>query len=632
MSAECFDLDQDILQAWHQGLAPDPSLTVSEWADRYRVLSPRGSAEPGPWRTSRTPYLREIMDTLSPSHPARRVVFMKSAQVGGTECGNNWIGYVIHLSPNAMLAVQPTVELAKRFSRQRIDPLIRETAVLRRRVAPSRARDSGNTVLSKEFGDGILVMTGANSAVGLRQMSAPYLFLDEIDAYDEDVDGEGDPVALVEARSQSFGWRRKIFLVSTPTIAGRSRIEREYEASDRRKYFVPCPHCGHMQWLRFERLRWSAGDYRSVRYCCEACEREIGEYHKGAMLAAGEWRATATAGDPDTVGFHISALYSPPGWLTWAEIARKWDVAQGKPEALKSFKNIVLGETWQERGDAPDWQRLLERRERRDLGVVPDEAVVLTAGVDVQDDRLECSVWGWAEGFTSWLIDHHVIQGDPRAAEVWNRLVELLDASIEDESGRPRRIERACVDTGGRDTTAVYRHLVRIKRFGLIAPTKGIEGWNRTEPVRGPTKVFHDLVHLWTFSASTWKSELYRRLWLQQDGDGKPAGWVHIPDAISAEWVKQLVAEELRTIRDKRGFARYEWAKLRERNEALDCAVLARVALYLLGADARGERFWAERVRQLGDEEAVRIEKPPPPVTRRPERPAYFEIEPNSWF
>ncbi|HYD30137.1 MAG TPA: phage terminase large subunit family protein [Azospirillaceae bacterium] len=254
-----FDGAEDLWRTWREGLTPDPALTVSQWADRHRILSPRASAEPGRYRTDRTPYMRAIMDALSPSHPARRVVFMKAAQVGATESGNCFIGYVIHHAPGPMLAVQPTVELAKRFSRQRIDPLIAESPVLRERVKPSRARDAGNTVLSKEFPAGLLVITGANSAVGLRSMPARYLFLDEVDAYPPSADEEGDPVALAEARTRTFSWRSKVFLASTPTIHGVSRIEREYAATDQRRFFVPCPHCGQRQWLRFDRLRWEKG-------------------------------------------------------------------------------------------------------------------------------------------------------------------------------------------------------------------------------------------------------------------------------------------------------------------------------------------------------------------------------------
>ena len=224
---EPFDGVDHLLRAWGQGLQPDADLTVSEWADAHRMLGSRASAEPGRYRTARTPYMREIMDALSPGSSVQRIVFMKAAQVGATEAGNNWIGFAIHHAPGPMLAVQPTVELAKRNSRQRIDPLIEESAALRERVKPARSRDAGNTMLSKEFAGGILIMTGANSAVGLRSTPARYIFLDEVDAYPASADEEGDPISLAEARSLTFAHRRKVFLVSTPTIRGLSRIERE---------------------------------------------------------------------------------------------------------------------------------------------------------------------------------------------------------------------------------------------------------------------------------------------------------------------------------------------------------------------------------------------------------------------
>src|SRR5438552_7394144 len=219
--------------AFGQGVAPEPLLNVSAWADQHRFLSSTAAAEPGRWRTARTPCLREIMDCPSPSHPAERVVVMAGAQIGKTECGNNWIGYVIHRSPGPMLMVQPTVEVAKRVSKQRLAPMIESTPVLRARVAEARSRDSGNTVQVKEFEGGLLIITGANSGAGLRSMPIRFLFMDEVDEYPGDVDGQGDPIALAEKRTSTFA-RRKIFLTSTPTIKGLSRIDREYLASDRR--------------------------------------------------------------------------------------------------------------------------------------------------------------------------------------------------------------------------------------------------------------------------------------------------------------------------------------------------------------------------------------------------------------
>ena len=446
VEAFAFEGADELWRSWREGLTPDPLLTVSEWADRHRFLSPRASAEPGRYRTDRTPYMRAIMDALSPSHPVRRIVFMKAAQVGATEAGNNWIGYVIHHAPGPMLSVQPTVELAKRFSRQRIEPLIAESPSLRERVKPSRARDAGNTVLSKEFPAGLLVITGANSAVGLRSMPARYLFLDEVDAYPPSADEEGDPVALAEARTRTFSWRSKVFLASTPTIHGVSRIEREFEASDQQRFFVPCPHCQHRQWLRFERLRWDKGKPETAHYICDACDTSIEEHHKIAMLEDGEWRATAEATDPGTIGFHLSALYSPVGWLTWAEIARMWEAAQGSDEAKRSFKNGVLGLTWVETGEAPDWQRLYERRESWQIGTVPSGGLFLTAGADVQKDRIEVSVWAFGRGKTAWLIEHRVLMGDTARDAVWTQLRALLGERRWPESTRQISELRVVID------------------------------------------------------------------------------------------------------------------------------------------------------------------------------------------
>src|SRR5271165_2796393 len=308
------------------GARPDPMLTISQWADQYRSLSQRASAESGPWRTERTPYLREIMDCLSPSSPDERTVFMKGAQIGGTECGNNWIGYVIHQAPGPMMAIQPTVEMAKRNSKQRIVPLIEESDVLRALVRDPRSRDSGNTVLSKEFPGGVLVMTGANSAVGLRSMAARYLFLDEVDAYPGDVEGEGDPVNLAMARTRTFA-RRKVFLCSTPKITGMSRIEAAYEESDQRRYWVPCPVCREFQVLKFAQLRWTKGQAEKAVYVCEHCGQEVQNHQKQWMLARGEWRRSGV-GDGKTAGFHLSSLYSPVGWFGGSDAAKQFEQAQ----------------------------------------------------------------------------------------------------------------------------------------------------------------------------------------------------------------------------------------------------------------------------------------------------------------
>lgn len=268
--------------SFYAGLRPDSLLKVSEWANEYRVLSQTASSEPGKWRTERTPYLKEIMDSLSPSSPVEKVIFMKGAQIGGTEAGNNWIGYVIDQTPGPMLVVQPTVEMGKRWSKGRFAPLIESTECLKSKVKDSRSRDSGNTVQSKEFPGGIVVITGANSSVGLRSMPVKYLFLDEIDAYPGDSSGEGDPVLLSIARTNTFT-RRKIFLVSTPTIHGISRIEKEFESSDKRYFFVPCPNCNYYQVLKWTQVKWENKDLKTTHYVCIECKGKIENHQKTEM-------------------------------------------------------------------------------------------------------------------------------------------------------------------------------------------------------------------------------------------------------------------------------------------------------------------------------------------------------------
>jgi phage terminase large subunit GpA-like protein len=565
------------------------------------------------------------------------VIFMKGAQIGATEAGNNFLGFIIHHAPGPVLAVQPTVEMAKRNSRQRIDTLIDESPILRQLVKPARSRDAGNTMLSKDFPGGVLVMTGANSAVGLRSMPARYLFLDEVDAYPASVDEEGDPVALAAARMATFAHRAKAFLVSTPTIKGFSRIEREYEASDQRRFFVPCPHCQEYQWLKFERLRWEKGQPETVHYDCEACEQPILEHAKSLMLAAGEWKATATAGDPGTIGFHISSLYSPPGWQSWENIARMWEAAQGSDDALQVFRNTVLGETWTETGEAPDWQRLYDRRQSWGNGSVPAGGLFLTAGADVQKDRIEVDVWAWGRDLESWLIEHIVIDGGPGKAESWTELDRILGRSWPHQNGAILKLARLAIDSGY-EAPAVYAW-ARKSGAGQVSPVKGVEGFNRSAPVSGPTfvdateggKKVRRGARLWTVAGSVFKSETYRFLRLERPTDEElasglryPAGTLHLPMWADAEWCKQLVAEQLVTVKTKRGFPRLEWQKIRERNEALDCRVYARAAAWILGADRWPEAKWKDLEAQLGrpneEEGKMPDASPPAGLVRRQSR------------
>ena len=316
-------------------------------------------------------------------------------------------------------------------------------------------------------------------------------------------------------------------------------------------------------------------------------------------------RATAAAADPSTTGFHLSALYSPVGWLSWARIARSWEAAQGSDEAIKAFRNTILGETWVESGEAPDWQRLYDRRERWKAGIVPAGGLFLTAGADVQKDRIEVDIWAWGRGLESWLVDHVVIEGGPDRHAAWGDLTALLDRSWAHEHGAHLRIARLAIDTGY-EAPAVYAWSRRVG-FAQVAPVKGVEGFNRSSPVSGPTFVDATVsgrrvrrgARLWTVAVSTFKAETYRHLRLDRPTDaeraggaGYPPGTVHLPEWVEAEWLKQLVAEQLVTVKTRRGFTRLEWQKLRERNEALDCRVYARAAAWIAGLDRFQPRHW----------------------------------------
>jgi len=505
--------------------------------------------------------------------------------------------------------------MAKRNSKQRIDPLIEESPILKELIAPARSRDSGNTILAKEFRGGVLVMTGANSAVGLRSMPVRYLFLDEVDGYPLDVDGEGNAVALAEARTRTFA-RRKIFIVSTPTIAGVSTIEREYEASDQRRFFVPCPHCGHRQWLRFEQLRWERGENgtfpETAAYVCESCEVPIPEHHKTWMLEHGEWRPMAE-GNNRTAGFHLSSLYSPIGWRSWRDIALAWERSiskeSGSSAEIKTFKNTELGETWVEEGEAPDWQRLLERREEYRIGAVPIGGLLLTAGADVQKDRIEVSVWAFGRGKESWLVEHRVLMGDTARNEVWQSLAEVLRETWTHETGCQMPLSRLALDTGFA-TQEAYAFVRQVRDSRLMA----VKGVARGAALVGtPTAVdattggkkLRRGIKVFSVAGGIAKLEFYNNLRkapeVAEDGVTirYPAGFVHLPK-VDAEYLQQLCAEQLVTRRDRNGFAIREWQKMRERNEALDCYVYARAAAAASGLDRFEDRHWRELEKQLG--------------------------------
>ena len=572
--------------SFRAGWLPEPRISVSEWADAERVVGTKSGHAPDRWTTATTPYLRAIMDALGPRSPYRVVVFEKGTQLGGTEAGNNWIGFLVRYSPGPILFLRPTVEDARRFSKQRLDPMFNATPSLAKLVKSSRSRDGGNTLLMKEFPGGVLFLVGSNSATGVKSMPIRYLFCDEIDEYPGDVDGQGDPITLAEKRMSGPTYaRRKEFLVSTPTVKGVSRIEREFEATDQRRYFVPCPFCGHFDWIRWENIRYDLDDNgtaipESVALACVACGTLIDERYKLEMLPAGEWRPTAEGSAPDRVGFHLSSLYSPYGWFPWSAAVEEWPKAHHDTMKLKSFVNTVLGETWEERGDTIEPESLLARREPYGDGVqVPDGVGVLVASVDVQDNRLECKVKGYGAGEESWLIDYQIFHGDPATAALWFDLDRFLLERFKHASGREVAISCVAVDSGGHHTDEVYRFCgARLKR--RVFAIRG--GANRGKPLVGrPSMSNRYRVKLFNLCVDTGKGTVYSRLKIEHPGPG----YCHFPDVgfVDAEYVEQLTAEKaIRKWVKQRGSVRY-WVKTRERNEALDLEVYCLAALHILG-------------------------------------------------
>ena len=584
-----------------EGLRPEQPLTVSEWADKHRRLSSKASAEPGPWRTNRTPYLREPMDCLSSTSPIQRVVMMFAAQTGKTEAGANWLGYVIDHAPGPMLLVQPTVEMAKRLSKQRLESLITETPVLAEKIAPSRSRDSGNTMFAKDFPGGMMLLTGSNSATGLRSTPCRYIFCDEIDAFPSDVDGEGDPVSLAEKRATTFA-RRKILLTSTPTVKDFSRIEAEYERSDQRRFYVPCPCCSVMQWLKWPQLKWENNDPATAAYECEVCHERFAEIHKPAMLRKGEWRATAPS-NGKTAGFQLSGLYSPLGWLSWADMVDDFLRAKTDAPMLKSFVNTRLAETWEEDfASKVSADGLLERCEHYEAAMVPEGGLALTVGVDVQDNRLAISVWAWGREEEGWLLDHQEIYGDPSRQELWKQLDEVVLREWPHAVGPAMRPDVVAIDSGGHFTAEVYQYARERARQGVVA-IKG-QSQRGKPPIGKGSKV--DVNHqgrtlkrgavVYLVGGDTVKTTLFGRLKHNEQG----AGFLHFHMGTTGEYFEQLTAEKQVLRYNRGGFPTREWVKKPSaRNEALDCLVYAYAAMNLMYQRFDRRTIWDQLEKRL---------------------------------
>lgn len=528
---------------------------MSKWANEYRRLSVEASSEPGVWRTARAPYQQGIMDAVN-DVATHTVVMMTSAQVGKTEIINNIIGYFIAQDPCPMLLLQPTLEMAEAWSKDRFAPMLRDTPVLRNKVKDPRTRDSSNTLLRKQFAGGHITMAGANSPASLASRPVRIVLCDEVDRYPLSAGSEGDPVNLAIKRTTTF-FNRKCILVSTPTLKGASRIETAYSHSDQRRYLVPCPHCKQEQILQWVNVKWEKENPKNAHYECTHCHVPIAHHHKAWMLQQGQWQASNEF--QGTAGFHLSELYSP--WVTWGQMAEHFLAAKGELETLKTWVNTALGETWEVAGERVAHEQLLTRRIAYGPKL-PEGALVLTAGIDVQDDRIELQIDAWGEGFEKWVIDYQILYGSPAQASVWQQLDKHLQQEFKTEQGVPLKIASAFIDSGGHFTTEVYRY-TKTRQFRRIFAIKGRS--TAAEPVVGFPHKLKSGVILYLIGTDTAKELLYSRLHIQQPGPG----YCHFHNRLPEEYFKQLTAEQ-RVLRQNK----WVWVlQTGRRNEVLDCSV-----------------------------------------------------------
>lgn len=525
------------------------------------------------------------MDVLSPQHPASRITIMKGAQLGFTEIGMNFVLYIIDRNPAPTLFVQKTIDSVTRLSKQRLDKSIKLCPTVSEKIGDARSRDSSNTILLKNFPGGILILGGANSAASLRSMPIQNLILDEEDSYEQEIEEEGTPSELAIRRTSNFP-RKKILRLSTPKIKETSIIEPNFENGSMERYHVPCPFCDYKQVLWWSQFKWENDDPNTVRYQCCNCDELVDESYKTYMLEHGEWVAEKPELRDLRPSFHISSLYTPLGFFSWAEAADMFIRATRNfdRELLKVFVNTVLGETWTETGKSIESSVLTKRREEY-THPMPEGARVLTCGVDVQEDRIEAEVVGWGAGEESWSIEYRVFMGDTEHEFVWQQLDMFLRKTWAHPSGLEVPIAVTGIDSGHR--AKVVYEFCRRREFRRIYPVKGENGFGKGY-IRRPKKRNDNRVWLFGVFVDEVKSKIYSQLQVTPKEGRVPteplAGFCHFPNRpeYNRNHFRGLTAETLKTVR-KGGRMALVWDLPRgRRNEQLDCRAYAIGALNIL--------------------------------------------------
>lgn len=726
-------------------ITPHKPLTVTEWAEENRILTSEGSSEPGRYRVSRTPFAKEIMDSLSVNSIVQKTVWMAGSQVSkaidiltpiptrdgwkvmdeieigdvvydengkecnvlgvsstkygqdcyrfrfsdgsiiiadkyhlwtlitdtglriegtsesiyesmynftfylpdgsgrtvesvtetnttpvkciktdsqselylaglgkipthNTESGLNWMGYIMDFAPAPTLFVINDKEMVEEVVKTRVDPMIKNVTSIHEKIRNMDVRGRGDTRRMKQFPGGYISFIGANNPGKLANKPIRFVYLDEIDRFPYDVGGEGDAVNLAITRTRTFKSKRKILITSTPTIEGASRIADEYRNTDMRKFFVPCPYCGHMQELVWGQIKYTLDNHDNILevwYECLECSQKIYNHQKDKMLKGGEWRATNPDFKDKTVrGYHLSALYAPVGWDSWEDYVSQYLQSKTSDTKMKTFWNTVLGLPYERVGDVPNWEVLFERstNSRYERGIVPNEALFLTAGADVQGDRIECEVVGWGREGKSYSIDYYVFAGDTKDpnSKAWQGLADVLRYSFPREDGHVMHVAKMAVDRGYR-SSVVDTFCMRYSRE-RVHPIhgKGRNAENMQIPISNKRQVSIKVnkntrrtvsgYFFYIVGSSHLKDELYGRLNLPFPSDARsyPYGWCFFPNNYDQNYFRMLTAE--RYVPPSRAGERGKWVcSDGVRNEAIDCRNYARAMAYAIGYDEFNE-------------------------------------------
>lgn len=561
---------------------PPAQQTVSQWADSNRVLVSESSAEPGPWRTDRAPYQREIMDAFT-QPGVWQIVIKASAQVGKSEIELNMMGAAIDNDPGPMLYIQPTDKVAEDYSKRRIAPMINACPTLRDKVFKARSRDAANTITMKTFPGGSLAIIGANSPADLSSKPVRYIFMDETDRFPASAGTEGDPQELAERRTETFRHNRKIVKTSTPTIKGASRIETDYMNGTQEEWHTECPHCHTYSYIRFQDIRFEKESYqndsgdedfhvRNVVWQCPTCKREIGEYACKRLPA--KWVSRNPKAQENGIrSFQLNAFMSP--WSDWRDICRKFLKAKKDEEKLKTFVNTILGECWEVHSNNGLDEKLYARREHYNAEV-PTGVLVLTMGMDTQDNRLEYEVVGWDRDGQSWGIERGVIPGRADAPGTWEEVDQLLDRQWKMANGMSMKILATFVDSGGHFTTHVYRECAK-RQSRKIWAVKGEKGVGK--PYTRPMKKAQGDGAKFMIGVDEGKEGIMYEARVEKPGPR----YMHFPieprAGYDTEYFRGLISER-QEIHRVHGYAVIVWEQFYDRNEPLDCRNYARACYY----------------------------------------------------